>query len=55
MDDLILRKRNSPLANLAKLESELNIKICDDFLSFLNNYELDNFSLGNVAFGFGGN
>ncbi|EJQ8906720.1 nuclease, partial [Cronobacter sakazakii] len=55
MDDLILKKRNSPLANLAKLESELNVKICNDFLSFLNNYDLDNFSLGNVAFGSGEN
>ncbi|EKY2032102.1 nuclease [Cronobacter sakazakii] len=55
MDDLILKKRNSPLANLAKLESELNIKICNDFLSFLNSYDLDSFSLGNVAFGSGEN
>lgn len=55
MDDLILKKRNSPPDNLAKLESELNIKICDDFLSFVNTYDLDNFSLGNVAFGSGEN
>ncbi|ELY4524884.1 nuclease [Cronobacter turicensis] len=55
MDDLILKKRNGPPDNLAKLESELNIKICDDFLSFVNTYDLDNFSLGNVAFGSGEN
>ncbi|EKY3230863.1 nuclease [Cronobacter malonaticus] len=55
MDDLILKKRNGPPDNLAKLDSELNIKICDDFLSFVNTYDLDNFSLGNVAFGSGEN
>ncbi|MEB8641882.1 nuclease [Cronobacter muytjensii] len=35
------------------MESELNIKICNDFLLFLETYDLDNFSLGNVAFGTG--
>lgn len=55
MDDLILKKRNGPPDNLAKLDSELNIKICDDFLSFVNTYDFDNFSLGNVAFGSGEN
>ncbi|MDK1252859.1 SMI1/KNR4 family protein [Cronobacter dublinensis] len=53
MDDLILKKRTCTLANLSKLESELNIKICNDFLLFLETYDLDNFSLGNVTFGTG--
>ncbi|MDI7494481.1 nuclease [Cronobacter dublinensis] len=53
MDDLILKKRACALANLSKLESELNIKICNDFLLFLEAYDLDNFSLGNVTFGTG--
>ncbi|EOW6744292.1 nuclease [Cronobacter dublinensis] len=53
MDDLILKKRTCTLANLSKLESELNVKICNDFLLFLETYDLDNFSLGNVAFGTG--
>ncbi|ALB61136.1 FIG00924987: hypothetical protein [Cronobacter condimenti 1330] len=53
MDDLILKTRGSALANLSKLESNLNIKICNDFLVFLKTYNLDNFSLGNVAFGTG--
>ncbi|EOT1172835.1 nuclease [Cronobacter dublinensis] len=53
MDDLILKKRACTLANLSKLESGLNIKICNDFLLFLETYDLDNFSLGNVTFGTG--
>ncbi|EMA8656530.1 SMI1/KNR4 family protein [Cronobacter dublinensis] len=53
MDDLILKKRLRALANLSKLESKLNIKICNDFLLFLETYDLDNFSLGNVTFGTG--
>ncbi|ALB65088.1 SMI1/KNR4 family protein [Cronobacter dublinensis] len=55
MDDLILKKRTSALANITIFEAKLNIKICNDFLSFLKTYDLDNFSLGNVAFGSGDN
>ncbi|MDT3667975.1 hypothetical protein ROK90_18470 [Cronobacter dublinensis] len=46
MDDLILKKRSSALANITILEAKLNIKICNVFLSFLKTYDLDNFFSG---------
>ncbi|MFW0767458.1 nuclease [Trabulsiella odontotermitis] len=55
MDDLILRKRLEPLKNIRGLEEELNIKLDSEFLSFITEYDLDNFSLGNISFGSGQN
>lgn len=54
MDDLILRKRDTPVNNLEKLESHLHVKLKGSFLSFIMEYNLDNFSLGNISFGTGG-
>jgi len=53
MDDLILRKRKKTVDNVGTLEKKLNIKLNKDFLSFISSYDLDNFSLGNIAFGSG--
>ncbi|CNH96767.1 Uncharacterised protein [Yersinia aldovae] len=55
MDDLILTKRKSPISNLEFSEKILHVKFPSDFASFLKKYNVDNFSLGNVAFGSGGN
>lgn len=54
MDDLILRERDAPLNNLSKLEQNLDVELKDTFLSFVMEYNLDNFSLGNISFGSGG-
>lgn len=54
MDDLILTKRKSPISNLESSEKTLHVKFPSDFVSFLKKYDVDNFSLGNVAFGSGG-
>lgn len=53
MDDLILKKRTSLPSNIDALEKELEVNIDGEFLSFISKYELDNFSLGNIAFGVG--
>lgn len=53
MDDLILTKRKSPISNLESSEKALDIIFPSDFVSFLKKYNVDNFSLGNVAFGSG--
>ena len=53
MDDLILKKRECPPGNLVIFEKELHVKLPADFFMFLNRYDLDNFSLGNFAFGSG--
>ncbi|MGG7670780.1 SMI1/KNR4 family protein [Yersinia sp. J1] len=54
MDDLILTKRKFPISNLESSEKTLDITFPSDFVSFLKKYDIDNFSLGNVAFGSGG-
>jgi len=54
MDDLILTKRKLPISNLESSEKTLDVKFPSDFTSFLKKYDVDNFSLGNVAFGSGG-
>lgn len=53
MDDLILKKRKSPVSNLDSSEEMLHVKFPIDFSSFLKEYNIDNFSLGNIAFGSG--
>lgn len=54
LDDLILKKRKSNIKNISSLERSLNISLPEDFLSFIELYDVDNFSMGNVSFGSGG-
>ncbi|MGI3427959.1 nuclease [Providencia stuartii] len=52
-DDLRLLKRDQPLLNLKSSEELLNITFPEKFSSFLDSYNLDNFSLCNISFGNG--
>jgi hypothetical protein len=54
MDDLILKKRISPVNNIKLSEERLRVNFPKDFIEFVNNYDVDNFSLGNISFGHGG-
>lgn len=56
LDDLILKSSN---ANKEKyfhaVENSLNIKLPNDFKSFNENYDIDDFSIVNITFGSGEN
>ncbi|HGY1115960.1 TPA: nuclease [Providencia rettgeri] len=52
-DDLRLLKREQPLLNLKSSEELLSILFPEKFSSFLDSYNLDNFSLCNISFGNG--
>ncbi len=54
LDDLILKKRKSNIKNIPSFEHSLSISLPEDFLSFIELYDVDNFSMGNVSFGSGG-
>ena len=53
MDDLILKKRMAPVNNIKHSEERLGVNFPKDFIEFVNNYDIDNFSLGNISFGHG--
>ncbi|WP_312689872.1 nuclease [Kosakonia sp.] len=53
MDELLLIKRRGPVGDIRALEQSLNVRLSGDFLAFLSRYDLDHFSLGNIAFGTG--
>lgn len=53
MDDLILKKRMVPANNIKHSEEGLGSNFPKDFIDFVNNYDIDNFSLGNLSFGHG--
>ncbi|WP_231844229.1 SMI1/KNR4 family protein [Erwinia pyrifoliae] len=53
MDDLILKRRTTPVSTLKIAESNLNVNLPNDFVGFLMRYDIDNFSLGNISFGNG--
>lgn len=53
MDDLILMRGGCDINEINELEHELNVILPDDFKDFLINYNVDNFSLGSIAFGNG--
>ena len=53
MDDLILEKRMVPVNNIKHSEERLGVNFPKDFIEFVNNYDIDNFSLGNISFGHG--
>lgn len=53
MDDLILKRRTTPVDNIKFAESMLNVSFPENFVDFLTNYNIDNFSLGNISFGNG--
>ncbi|SCC12963.1 hypothetical protein GA0061071_106175 [Kosakonia oryzendophytica] len=53
MDELLLKQRREPVGDICALEQILNVRLSGDFLAFLSRYDLDHFSLGNIAFGTG--
>ncbi|WP_088244112.1 SMI1/KNR4 family protein [Enterobacter sichuanensis] len=53
MDDLILKKRMAPVNNIKQSEERLGVDFPKEFIEFVNNYDIDNFSLGNISFGHG--
>ncbi|QJP75930.1 SMI1/KNR4 family protein [Enterobacter cloacae] len=54
MDDLILKKEFRLINNIKLSEEKLRVNFSKDFIKFVNNYDIDNFSLGNISFGHGG-
>ena len=53
MDDFMLKKRMAPVNNIKHSEERLGVNFPKDFIEFVNNYDIDNFSLGNISFGHG--
>ncbi|EPA3073006.1 TPA: SMI1/KNR4 family protein [Enterobacter cloacae] len=53
MDDFILKKRMAPVNNIKHSEERLGVNFPKDFIEFVNSYDIDNFSLGNISFGHG--
>lgn len=53
LDDLKLIKRTEPISDVYLVEAQLGIQLPEDFLSFITAYNIDNLSLGRVAFGCG--
>lgn len=51
MNDLILKRRTSPPMNINMLENSINAKIPSDFLIFIQEYDMNNFTLGPISFG----
>ncbi|MFJ4112031.1 hypothetical protein [Pseudomonas sp. NPDC089758] len=51
MNDLILKRRTSPRKNINILENSISAKIPSDFLMFIQQYDMKNFTLGPISFG----
>ncbi|MFG0756341.1 SMI1/KNR4 family protein [Pseudomonas sp. TYF_14] len=51
MYDLILKRRTSPPTNINMLENSINAKIPSEFLLFIQEYNINNFTLGPISFG----
>ena len=53
LDDLKLLRPTEPVLGIEQMEKQLGIQLPEDFLSFIMAYNIDNLSLGRVAFGCG--
>ncbi len=53
LDELILKRKSIEKEYVNLVEQKLGVKLPDDFINLITNYDFDNFSLGNVAFGSG--
>ena len=54
MGDLILKRRTTSVKNIKFAENMLGINFPEDFVDFLMKYNIDDFSLGSISFGNGG-